>query len=96
MKDFIKIICLFWGLRIYSGYLFPILDAHTHSHTHTHTHTHTCTHTHTNTHTHTHTHTHVYIYIYSALIHDAFIFKHKLTTSWISTGSNALNLTGID
>ena len=46
-------IFLFWGLRIYSdklfayfgglrtftGYLFPIFDAHTHSHTHTHTHT---------------------------------------------------------
>ena len=60
---------------------------HTHSNTHTHSHTHTYTHTHTHTHTHTFT---------GALIHDAFIFKHKLTTCWISNGSNALNLTGID
>ena len=95
----IKIIgFLFWGLRIYSDYLFAFLEdldllqaicflflMHTHSHTHTHTHAHTHT-----QHTHTHTRTHTFTGA------DAFIFKHKLTTSWISTGSNALNLTAID
>ena len=53
LKIFIKIICfLFWGLysdyfffgglRTFTGYLFPIFDAHTHTHTHTHN-THTFT-----------------------------------------------------